>query len=172
MATKKPGAKADEVVNPWEIKLDVDLGDDEFKLGDRTPKVTLMHSNKDVKFAFFFFIYLLWCLAIACTVYAAFFVREINESEWYSSYIELSQREALYALYTWAMATFGFGYLGVNMVRTLLIAVLAPGCADLVFWRYMDELVEGKKKPGDGQTIQRGWKNIFIPDLALEIALD
>ena len=87
------------------------------------------------KIFFLLLIYVFWAFAISLSVAFMFFTHETGEEEGFKSYLELTAEEAWYVVVAWYLATFGWGWLVFNELRILLISLLAPSQAKIIFDR-------------------------------------
>ena len=105
-------------------------------------------------------VYIFWFFALVLCASFLPWLREIEESNGYKTYLELTEDDARYMVVTWWLTIFGFGWIGLNELRLVIVTKIATGEAT--------KLHTDKKRT----ATENCCTSVLIPLESIEIALD
>lgn len=175
---EKMVGKLDQSTGPSDVNLDFDHSDTPTESDDQG-QAALMDTRMKCKKCFVIFIYLIWLVAIAISVLVVIIVgeKEIGVDFIDSEFVDLEDDQAWQLVSVWYLAIFGFGWLGLNELRIILVSLLAPGHARGIFLKEQKTKQENISftPTGEIEKPPRGCSCLtclLIPPQSVEISLD
>ena len=160
-------------MQPQDIDLDMRANDSQMTT-EATPSRRALTVEKCMycKKTLLVLVYIFFVLALGVCVSWTAFLHELHEPHPYMTYIELDEHQCWKLFYMWFLATFGFGYVGVNSVRLFFAAAVAKRRANDLFEAWKIRVKEDTNEIGKREDVSNNCTKIFIPESAVEIALD
>lgn len=113
--------------------MDFDHGGDTSTQQEEDKLETFVNTNLKRKRCFIATVYIFWIFVLALAFAFLPYMSELEESSGFESYLELSNDEAWLLVSAWYIAVFVFGWLLFNVLRIVLISIIAPRNARSTF---------------------------------------